>query len=119
MKIELKKSELQSALLIIASYDGKTGELMSGLLKESITLGTKRKIQKIHKKLQEAFKEFLQEIEEIKKETGENKEKQDAEFKLLIEEKVKIDAEPFLLSQIEDISTTTNYDFDIIEKLAI
>lgn len=119
MSIELKKSELQIALLTISSYDGKTGELVSGLLKEAITLGTKRKIQKIHKKLQEAYKEFLQDLDELRKEAGEDKEKADAEFKILVEEKVKIDAEPFLLSQIENISTTANYDFDIIEKLAI
>lgn len=119
MSIELKKAELEAALITIAAYDGKTGKMVSGLLSEPITLGTKRILQKIHKKLQEAYKEFLEDIKEIEKETGEDKEKGNAEFKALLEETVKLDVERFQISQIENISTSANYNFEIIEKLAM
>lgn len=117
--IELKNSELEQALYIIATYDSKTFQLVSGLLKEPLTLGTKRKIQKIHKKLQKAYEQLISDIKEIQTEAGEDKQKADEEFKILMEEKVKIDEEPFQLSQIENISTSANYNFEIIEKLAI
>jgi len=132
--IELKKSELEAALITIAAYDSKTGKMVSGLLSEAISLGTKRKIQKIQKKLHESYKEFLEDLQEIRKEatpeeiqegepTEETKKelaaKADSEFKILLEEVVKLDVEQFQISQIENISTSENYNFEIIEKLAI
>lgn len=119
MKIELLKSELELTLITIAAYDSKTGQIVSGLLSENITLGTKRIIQKIQKKVHEAYKEFLEDIQEIKKETAEDKETAEKEFQELLKEKVIIEAEPFKLSQIENISTTANYSFEIIEKISI
>lgn len=128
--IILKKSELEQALLTISTYDNATKKLISGLLSENLTLGTKRKIQKIHKALYTEFTQFVEDFKEIQKscekeeknEKGEptyDLEKLDKEIKVLQEEEVKLDVEQFQLSQIEDISTTTNYNFEIIEKLAI
>lgn len=121
--LEFKKSELEAVLLTISAYsppkEGEHQKMISGLLKEPITLGTKRKLQKIHKLTQEFYKEFIEQFKEAQKECGENKEKLEEELKLLLEEIVKVDAEPIQLSQIENISTTENYNFDIIEKFAI
>jgi len=127
--ITLKKIELEHALLTISSYDPKTKELLSGLLKENLTLGTKRKIQKIHKALYTAFTEFSEDVKEIQKacETGKNEkdepvydsEKLNKEYKELAEEEVKFEVEQFQISQIENIPSTANYSFEIIEKLAI
>ena len=128
--IELKKSELEQALLTISTYDSKTKELINGLLKENLTLGTKRKIQKIHKAIYTVFQEFVEDFKEIQKacekeeknEKGEpvyDIEKFNKEIQILQDEVVKLDVEQFQLSQIENIPTTSNYNFDIIEKLAI
>ena len=121
--LEFKKSELEAILLTISSYslpkEGEQQKMISGLLKEPITLGTKRKLQKIHKLTQESYKDFIEQFKEAQKECGEDKEKLEKEIKLLFDEVVKIDAEPIQISQIENISTTDNYNFDIIEKFAI
>lgn len=121
--IELKKKELESVLLTISAYslpkEGEQQRMISGLLKENITLGTKRRLQKIHKIAQELYKEFIEHVKEAQKECGEDKEKLESELKILLEEVVKIDAEPIQLAQIEGISTTENYNFEIIEKFAI
>ncbi|OPZ92353.1 MAG: hypothetical protein BWY74_01626 [Firmicutes bacterium ADurb.Bin419] len=117
MNIELLKSELEITLLTLATYN-KEGQIISGLLSENLTLGTKRAIQKIHKKVYEAYKEFLEDAGEIKKLAETDKEAAASELQELLKEKVKIDAQPFLISKIEDISTTANYNFEIIEKIA-
>jgi len=121
--LEFKKSELEAVLLTIAAYsppkEGEQQRMVSGLLKENITLGTKRRLQKIHKLTQESYKELIEDVKEAQKECGEDKERLEKELKLLLEEVVKVDAEPIQLSQIEGISTTENYNFEIIEKFAI
>ena len=57
-------------------------------------------------------------IEKLK-ECDDDKEKLENELKELFSETVKIDAERVSMSVIESISSKTNYNFEIIEKIAI
>lgn len=121
--IELKKSELESLLLTISTFsppkEGEKQVMISGLLMENLTLGTKRKLQKIHKAALNEYTELTKDVETIRKECGEDVEKLKKELLELFNESVKLDAEPILFSFIEGISSTTNYNFDIIDKIAI
>ena len=131
--LEFKKSELEPLLLTISSYsapkEGEIQKMVSGLLMEELTLGAKRRLQKIHKIAQKLYKEFLEDFNKIQEacKTGEddNKkpiydtEKLEKELKELLEETVKIDVEPLQFSFFENVSTSNNYNFDIIEKFAM
>jgi len=117
--IEIKKSELEPILLMIATINRDNGKIIAGLLTENIPLGTKRSLQKIRSKALDFYKEFLADIEDIKKECEEDKEKLEKELLILIEEKIKIDAEPFKLSSIENVSSSAIYDFELLEKIGI
>jgi hypothetical protein len=117
--MKLLKLELEPTLLLISSYDNTTKKLISGLLSEELTLGTKRKIQKIHKAVLLAYNELLEDAKEVKKTCEEDEEKYLTEVKILLSEEVEINAEPFLISTIENISTSANYNFDLIEKIAV
>lgn len=121
--IKLEKSKLEPTLLTISSYsapkEGEVQKMVSGLLMETLTLGTKRRLQKIHKEAQKAYSQLIEDAKEVNKECGEDKERLKNELEELLKETVEIDAEPILMSFIENISTTNNYDFDIIEKIAI
>lgn len=127
--LTFKNSELEQVLFSISSYDKDSGKLVGGLLNEALTLGTKRKLQKIHKPTHKLFEEFVEDFKKIQEacKTGENEknepiydqEKLKKEVQILLDEEVKVDAEPIQLFQIENISTEQNYNFDIIEKFAI
>lgn len=130
--LEFKKSELETALLTICAYsspkEGETQKIVSGLLIEELSLGNKRRLQKIHKLLQELYKEFIEDFKKLQEacKIGENDKKEpiydikklEKEVQELLDEVVKIDAEPAQLSQIENITTTKIYNFEIIEKFA-
>lgn len=127
-----KNSELEAILINISLYssykEGEIQKMISGLLMEDLSLGVKRRLQKIHKKVYESYKEFLEDFKRIqenckigedeKKEPVYNEEKLKKEVQELLDEVVKIDVEPVQLSLIENISTVHNYNFDIIEKFA-
>ena len=117
--IEIKKSELEPLLLQISKYDPETKQLVAGLLKENITLGTKRILQQIHKRAFKVYQELPAQIKDIQTECGENKEKLDKELKELFDEVVKIDVEKVKFSFLENVSSTENYNFDIIDKITI
>jgi hypothetical protein len=116
--ITLKKSELEPLLLIISSFDAETKKPISGLLFEEITLGTRRKLQRIHKLVAEEYTKVLGEYTDIKKSCGDNKVKLDKEFAELMDEEVKIDIDPISMELIENISTKHNYNFDLIDKIS-
>lgn len=119
MTIELEKSKLEPVLLTISTFDANSGILVGGLLKENLTLGTKRKLQKIHKGVYKAYQEFVEDVNSLKKECGEDKEKLEKELKELLEEVVKIDVEKIQFSLLENVPTTENYNFDIIDKITM
>ncbi len=121
--ITFKKSELEQVLLNISTFSVGTPEnpkqeMIFGLLKENLPLSVKRKLQKIHKKTHEAYKELAEDAKSLKEECGEDVEKFNKEVVELFSEDVNIDAEKVSLAIIEEISTTDNYNFEIIEKFA-
>ena len=117
--IELKKSELELVLLHISTVNPETGKLVSGLLNENITLGTRRGLQKIHKLLLAEYKQLITDVKTIEEECKEDVEKREKELKELIDETVKVDADPIKLASLDNVSTSVNYNFEIIEKIAV
>lgn len=119
--IELKKFELNPVLLQISTYktnqDG-TNTPVSGLLFENLSLREKRKLQKIHKKVYQEFQEFVKEYDELKDKLKDSPEELEKEMIILINEVVKVDIDKISLSAIEEISSSTPYNFDLIEKIA-
>jgi flagellar biosynthesis component FlhA len=116
--INLEKKDLEAVLITISTFSDK-GVLTSGLLSESLTFGTKRKLQKIHKEVYKIYKEFIEDKTKLVEEFKDDKEKLESEYQELLKEKVVINAEPILFSMLENVSTEKNYDFDIIEKIAV
>jgi len=113
--IELKNSELETTLLTLAAHD-KDGKMVSGLLMENVSLGLKRKLQKIHTEAGKAYLELERhraEVEALKDEEAKKKEMTE-----LLAEVVKINAEKASMALIETIVTEKFYDFDLIEKFA-
>ena len=114
--IILKKSEIVSLLLTISAYDTKTQKMVSGLLSENLTLGTKRKLQKIHKEVSKQYQELQKDLEDIEKEVKDEK-KKEQELKELMDEEIKIGADKIQFSFLENVSTNSMYDFEIIDKI--
>lgn len=121
--IELKKSELESALLTICQFslpkENESQKMIGGLLMENLPLGDKRGLQKIHKLVIEEYKQFIEDFKSMNEVCKDDKEKLEKELKILLDEVVKLNADPVKMSSIESISTTNNYNFEIIEKIAI
>lgn len=114
-QLRLENSELESCLIQISLYDKDSGKLIGGLLGENLTMGTKRRLQKIHKVILGEFNEFLEDfkkLDEFKKDS----EKYKKEVEELLKESVEITFEPINFSSLENISTTANYNFDIVDK---
>ena len=107
----MRKDKIFGCLLHISSFDSKTQQPISGLLFENITLGTKRKLQKIHKELIGFYTEYQEDLKEAT-------EKGPEEVAILNAEEVTLTSEPVSLSMIEAIQTDKNYDFEIIELFA-
>lgn len=114
--IKLENKDLEVVLLNISSY--KDGSLSGGLLLEELTLGTKRKIQKIHKAVHAKYIEFMGDRKELLEKLKDSPEELEKEFQELLKEEISIDVQPFDFAQIENISTKNVYDFDVLEKIA-
>lgn len=114
--MKIKKKDISGVLLLIHSFDSTTGAPVAGLLWENISLGTKRRLQKISKELIKAIEEYKNELAEVEKV---EESKRAEELKILQEEEVDISAEPIQMSVIEGIETTKNYDFQMIEIIAV
>lgn len=119
--ITIKKSELEGILLSIVTFDAKTNKIVGGLLSESVSLGTKRKLQKIHKALVEEYKQLINDVKEIEEafKDAPDIDKKNLEIKELLDEVIKVEAEPFALSQLDNIVTSNNYDFELLEKIGV
>ena len=113
--IVIKKSEIHTLLLHISSYVDNT--LVGGLLSENITLGMKRRLQKIHKEAYPQYEEYLADRKAIEKEF-EDAVALVAELKTLDEEEVKINQDKLSMTMIEQIQSKNNYDFDFLDKIA-
>jgi len=110
---------------------------VSGILFEDISLGLKRRLQKIHRDLSTHYSEYVKDVNDLKNEvfkedtskaTKKSKEQKEAEkalndkfeseLKILDSETVQINHEKVSLSIIEAIQTKHNYDFEVIELIA-
>jgi len=114
--MEIQKKFIVPILLMLQSFDQKTGASISGLLNEEMGLGVKRKLHKIRKELLTHQAELQEDAKEIDAIEDEEKKKEEADK--LMSETVKLTAEPAMLSEIEKISSKTPYDFDLIEMIA-
>ena len=120
--IEIKKSDLTNLLLTIASYD-KEGKMVGGLLMEKVSLGLKRKLQKIHTEAAAYYPQYEKDLEEAerKDEEFENlnpegiKNKEVDEF---LGETIKLISEKASLALIDGITSGNVYDDKLIEKIA-
>jgi hypothetical protein len=115
--IKIKKSDLEAVLLTIATYDPQTQKQIGGLLIESLSLGTKRKLQKIHQKAVDLYKEFVSDLKEIQETYKEDNDTKLKELNVLLAEEISIDVEPFDISQLDNVITSNNYSFEILEKI--
>ena len=115
--ITLKKSQIEKLLVQIIAFDPKTQTPVAGLLTENTTLGTKRRLQKIHATLLEKYKEYSADIKKIEEECGDDMERRASEVQVLNEEEIHIDAPRIDSKQLDSIVSENNYNFDILEKI--
>jgi hypothetical protein len=118
--MKIKNRDIEPILLTLAAYDSKTQQPVSGLLFEDISLGLKRRLQKLSKDLVKQHDEFIAfkaEIDEKFKNDKGSAEYQ-KEIDEFLSEEVEINQEPVSLEMIEKIQSKFNYDFEIIEKFA-
>src|SRR6478735_1569533 len=111
--IEIKNSDLKAVLLTLAGFT-KEGKMVQGLLTEQMSLGLKRKLQKIHTAAGKAYDELSKDLKEVA--ALEDKEKQTSEFKTLMDEVLKLEVDKASMEMIEAIVTTHFYDTEILEK---
>ncbi len=115
--MKIKKKNINLILLTILTFDN-TGKATSGLLTEEMSLGTKRKLQKIRNELLKLSTELNTDHQEVINKTKGNAVELDKEVNELVEEEVTLTCEPVVLSEIEKIKTNQNYDFDLIELIS-
>lgn len=113
--MKLKNSEITPILMMLAAYNQKDGSLVGGLLSEKMSLGLRRRLQKIRKSMLEKHEELVKDTEEIKKLP---EAEQEAEFKKLFDEEVEVSFDPASMDMIEAIDTNFNYDMTLLEKIA-
>lgn len=106
--IELLKPELEICLLTLNAVKNNGEQI--GILNENISLGLKRKGQKIFDKVLVEYQQYQKDKEECKG--------KEEDLKELNSEVVKIDADKMSIALIEAITSSNNYDFKIIEKIA-
>lgn len=114
--MKFKNSDLFPILITILSFDGDTKQITGGLLTESITLGTKRKLQKLREEIYKHREQFIKDENEVKIKA--KPEELEAELQTLNDEEVEVNQDFINMSFIEEIKSSTIYDFNIIEKFA-
>lgn len=87
-----------------------------GLLSEESGLGLKRKLRKIQKELLEYWEQFKSDADEVNKIKDEENKK--VEVERLMNETVELKAEKAMMSEIEKITSSFAYDFELIELIA-
>lgn len=118
----IKKSQLNALLVQIQGNtttklpDGSVEVKEIGLLSEESGLGLKRKLRKIQKELMEYWEQFKSDAAEVDK--IEDVEKKKVEAERLLNETVELKADKAMMSEIEKITSSFAYDFDLIELIA-
>lgn len=115
--ITIKKIEIEALILQIVAFDSKTQKPVAGLLTETTSLGMKRRLQKIHTLLVEKYKEFVEDVKKIEEECKEDSKKLESEITTLLEEEITIDALKIDSKMLDSIVSTSNYNFEILEKI--
>lgn len=110
--MEIEKRYIEPILLQLEAYDVKTGKPY-GLLFENISLGLRRKLQKINKWLLQEYRTFMEELKEAKA-----AEDSSVEVEKLLAETVKSDLDYALIAEIDKIQTDKNYKGELIEMIA-
>lgn len=110
----LKKIELYSSLLQLNAT--KSDGEQVGLLNENISLGLKRKLQKITNEIAGFYEEYIKDRKEVETKCKDDAEKLKAELEILNNEVVELTSEKASLAMIEEIKSKYNYDFSLIEK---
>lgn len=108
----IHKKNIERILLLIHSFDS-SGNPVSGLLFETMSLGTKRRLQKISKELLTHHKQLNADMMDVNK-----SEEKDKEMDELLNETVTIDCEHVSISEIDKINSPWNYDSETIEMIA-
>lgn len=117
MKIEKKHiNNILLTILYFSKNDKGQEYEAGGLLKESLGLGVKRKLQKIRKELLTHSQELETDLKAVE---GAKEELRQGEINVLLSETVELTSEPALLSEIEKVETKNNYNFEYIEMITI
>lgn len=113
--MKIKNSEITPLLITLVTYNRETNAMVGGLLSEKMSLGLRRRLQKIREALLSKHTELVKDMEEVNKlPEGER----NAEMQKLLDEEVEVTFEPASLAMIEAIDTAANYDMALIEKIA-
>lgn len=105
--MKIKKGYIKAIVLTLLHY--KNGKEL-GLLTENIPLSLKRRLQKIRVDLFKALEELEKDFKEV--------EGKEDEIKTLMDEEITLNHDFVSLEMIENITSETNYDFEIIELIA-
>lgn len=118
----IQKSKINDILiqidgqLRITKPDGAVEVKPIGLLNEDSGLGLKRKLRKIQKELLEHQVQFTNDKSEVDK--IEDEEKKKVETEKLLNETVSLKSEKAMMSDIEKISSSFPYNFELLELIA-
>ncbi len=117
--MKFKKPDLEQILVLIqAEHTPKDGEsVLIGLLHESISLGLKRRLTKLHDLLVPLYVEYVKDKSKIEQEAKTDEERV-KELADLDAEELEVEFEPVRLDMIEAIETKYNYNWDMIVKIA-
>jgi len=110
----IKKSEIKALLINIASFS-KDGKSVGGLLHEKISLGFKRRLEKIRNELIEHHRQM--EVDKSAIEACKDCDKAKETEELMAEE-IQLTSQPISLEMLEGIVSQNMYDFDLLEKIA-
>lgn len=98
------------------NQDGTSSVIEIGLLHEESGLGLKRKLRKIQKELFEHFNQFKSDLAEVEKiEDADNKKEENEK---LLNETFELKSEKAMMAEIEKISSSFPYDFELLELIA-
>lgn len=114
--MKLKKQELYPTLILLSAQT--SGGKLLGLLHEDISLGLKRRLQKLAKEVGTLYEEYLADSKEVQEKFKDDETKLKEELAILDSEEVSFQFEKVSIAMIESIKSENNYDFDLIEKFA-
>lgn len=121
--MNFKKAELLQVLLTLSGItteivNGVSVNKQVGLLHEDIQLSLKRRLQKIMEEIFAFYEAYQKDRKEVEGKFKDDGEKLVKELGILDEELVTLNSEQANLAMIEEIKTSNNYDFKLIDRFA-